>query len=285
MIYKNDIPQLIQDLAARNMKFYHACQYQDFCSYLEIGGIPSRKLLQDGGYNYTKFETDSQDQTNMVWDKSFLNLTDFGSKFCYPESRSTPNPFGPILFVMKPQSIESADDIAICFKSAGSADFNRITDSIDISEVGKIFNERNQVRYRAELKGIFPHKNVYQDPEISCSMPSNFIPLSHMAYIIVDPYFIGGRDLKDFVTTKCKEVGLDINLFLRCKDSSKKDLYQKILESPEIEHLERGDLSKLSNPDVKQWLSHLGLSDNPGLLTNLKRFMKYLREGTVEFLI
>ena len=63
------------------MFLYHACQLSDFASYLSLGGIPSRALLETNGLPFTPFKTDTIDQENGVWDKVFINLSDFGHFF------------------------------------------------------------------------------------------------------------------------------------------------------------------------------------------------------------
>mgnify|MGYP006146789185 CR=1 FL=1 len=68
-------------LERRGAYLYHACQFGDFLSYLELGGIPSRQRLEEDLHYFTGFTTDEVDQDNRVWDKVFVNLEDFGRAF------------------------------------------------------------------------------------------------------------------------------------------------------------------------------------------------------------
>ena len=84
---------------------YHACQLRDFESYLKVGGIPSRQLLERRGLGFTAFDTDEQDHVNDVWSKVFLNLQDFGKLFDSGKD-AVPNPYGPILIRVRPDVLQ-----------------------------------------------------------------------------------------------------------------------------------------------------------------------------------
>ena len=74
MLIGHQIPELVHLLKTREMCLYHACQYQDFISYFEVGGIPSRQLLENSRKRFTAFETDRIDHENGVWNKDYYSL-------------------------------------------------------------------------------------------------------------------------------------------------------------------------------------------------------------------
>lgn len=131
------LKDLVELFKKRQVMLYHSCQFIDFQSYTKIGGIPSRQLLEDRGLSFTPFETDKNDQDNSVWDKVFLNLSDFGNFF---GRDGIPTVYGPIAFVVRPQALLEADDVAICLRSAGSRDFCREKESLNtLQEVNRLF--------------------------------------------------------------------------------------------------------------------------------------------------
>jgi hypothetical protein len=118
MIRGPAIREIVGLLERRGASLWHACQYRDYQSYLELGGIPSRAILEQSGKYFTSFETDLTDHTNGVWDKVFVNLSDFGRSFAVG-GKAVPNPYGPIVFRISPQSLHEAADVATCLRSAG----------------------------------------------------------------------------------------------------------------------------------------------------------------------
>jgi hypothetical protein len=116
MISRNEIQSLVNLLLERNVSLYHACQLIDFESYLALGGIPSRALLENKELPFTPFETDTIDQTNGVWDKVFGNLKEFGEIFAdgmpWP-----PTVYGPIQLQLNPSALLEASDVAVCLRS------------------------------------------------------------------------------------------------------------------------------------------------------------------------
>ena len=111
MFKGNDIEQLVKLFNERGIVLYHACQLADLESYLYLGGIPSRALLESSGSNFTKFASDEVDKKNGVWDKVFLNLSDFGVNFASPKNSNAsppkcfPNLYGPVLLIVKPEAL------------------------------------------------------------------------------------------------------------------------------------------------------------------------------------
>lgn len=181
MFNSEKIPSLVELFQKRNVYLYHACQYNDFCSYIKLGGVPSRKSVEDAKLTMTPFTTDNTDKQNGVWDKVFLNLEDFGKIFATGKP-GVPTVYGPILFRFKPSASSYAFDVAICLGSAGTTGFNRSKESLEtVSEVDKLFHYpanwshgTNALKWKSLLKKTFGEKA--QAVEVSCTFPNDILP-------------------------------------------------------------------------------------------------------------
>ena len=114
-----NLAQVSEIFSERQVRLYHACQYVDFVSYVELGGIPSRGLLESRSAKLTPFDTDATDKSKGVWNSVFFNVTDFGKAFA-DKKFATPNAYGPILLILNPRALVECDDLAICVRSAGA---------------------------------------------------------------------------------------------------------------------------------------------------------------------
>src|SRR5687768_11316844 len=116
MIAGSDLVELVKIFRNRSVRLYHACQYADFLSYANLGGIPSRGLLEQNAAQFTPFETDGSDKIKGVWNAVFLNITDFGKAFA-DQKYGTPNAYGPILLIIRPEALLECAEVAICLRS------------------------------------------------------------------------------------------------------------------------------------------------------------------------
>lgn len=194
------ISQVVALLERRNASLVHACQLVDFQSYLRLAGIPSRLLLEDSGLSFTPFESDSSDRSRDVWDKAFLNLSDFGHWFAHG-GRNTPNPYGPILLHVGPAALSEASDVAVCLRSVSASDFDRRREALEkVTDVDRLFSHppdtqySTYIRFANSLQQEFGEKRAHT-PEISCTVPAGKISLANVTKITVDPYIINGRPL------------------------------------------------------------------------------------------
>jgi hypothetical protein len=222
MLFTGDLKkQLVDLLDERSVKFYHACQLQDFSSYLKIGGIPSREYIEQTGLPFTPFQTDVKDRVNGVWPKVFGNLHDIGKFFAQGRAPYTPTVYGPILCVFNPQVLLEADDVAVCLRSAGGPDFNRVDESLNsIEEVDKLFLVKRSWKrdnpYFAEesLQDVLPSKELklhFSDqrfrrdgtltPEISCSVENGLLSFEHLNSLTVDSVLVSRQMLRGNVET------------------------------------------------------------------------------------
>lgn len=289
MIAGKEIPELVKLLEMRGVCLYHACQLVDFKSYLKLGGIPSRAHLEKLQEDFTLFETDVIDRLNDVWDKVFANLSDFGRAFAY-DRRCVPNAYGPIALQIQPAALLDASDVAVCLRSAGASDFNRITEALNTTaDVDKLFlydrdcgvPESIYIKYGEPLRTYHPDANT---PEVSCSVAGGFFPLEYLVVAWVDPYKVSGDHLLERVALLCRQYGSEFPVRQRSCTSERKVVYgeivERLLDSPIsinswIQHCD-------SSIFMKEW----GQSIIAGNLEyQFNRFANYLYKGTIQPLI
>jgi hypothetical protein len=241
-IQGEQIKGLVELFKSRKVKLYHACQLVDFKTYLELGGIPSRNLMELSDSSHTAFDTDETDKKNEVWDKVFLNLEDFGYGFAQGKRNVTtapvPNPYGPILLVFKPEILVEATDISVCLRSAGATDFNRDAESlVSIEEINRIFvHELNTapydlaktyVKFKNALQKEFPDRQA-MSPEINCMTADEVLSFTHLDAIIVDAYFINEKPLTDEVEWLKTENNLSCPVWKRFYNNDRPKIKQEL---------------------------------------------------------
>jgi hypothetical protein len=280
MFESETIPPLINLFETRNVYLYHSCQYQDFCAYIKLGGIPSRKSLENAQLSMTSFTTDENDKQNGVWDKVFLNLEDFGTIFASGKA-GVPNVYGPILFRFKPLALSRATDIAVCLRSAGASNFNRQTESLSkISDVDKLFyfpSNRPNLKFKPYLQEVFGTQA--QSVEISCTFPDGILPFKELVDIVVDPYIINGQKLSNIVASFIESSDFDFSVKNRTVKIDP-NLYQVFLSENATENTSPKLLvTKSNSSQLIKWADKI--EETGGLLLkNYYRFLKYLRNGT-----
>lgn len=290
MFEGQEILELVKLFDKRHVKLYHSVQYLDFISYLRLGGIPSRSLMDDQNLPMTALASDKNDRINKMWDKVFLNPLDFGK--IYNSGNGVPTVYGPITLVFKPQALFSAKSVAICLRSAGSFGFNREKESLkSVEEVNRIFaykfsddpkfkNKNSSIKFSKELKEEFK-MNYVSYPEISLDIEGGLLKFScQLTEIIVDPYLFNGIALIYKVSQKTQQYKLKSNLKKRLLN----DIPGKIL--PEILTLllkglptvdELMGLEDVSS-DFKKWVCRL---DELKLGQQWLCYAQYLRSGTL----
>ena len=260
----------------------------DFESYIQVGGIPSRNLLEEGGAPFTSFETDRRDLENWVWDKVFLNLEDFGSTFARSlaegRANSVPNPYGPILLIVDPEALFQADDIAISLISAGVAGFDREENALELGDVERLFlkPEGPAIKWKDKLADEFGvDRRRISSPEMSCTIAEERIPWDHVVYVRTDPYSFNDVSLEDYVNQLVGTAGLGLRVFERDGGA----LYQDLADALCGGYRDLGDLIVDLNcsHELREWAVEL---DKKGerLRRQWPRFAKYLCEGTIEWL-
>lgn len=289
MIRDSEILDLIALFRKRKVVLYHACQFKDLESYLKLGGVPSRAVLEKAQAQYTAFDTDKRDRVNRVWDKVFLNLSDFGRWFC-EEAGNMPNPFGPILLIIKPNALASALDIAICLRSAGANSFKREKEALALEQVERLFchppnasaPQSTYVKFAEELQQEFCTPQA-RSPEISCTYPNGILPLEFVSKILVDPYTVGDQALVYLVqqTVDRSAPMLKGKIKRRPVNEARRKLYTELaaVMSSRAVSLKRIVATSSANSALKSWAS--GALEND-LEYQFKRFSQYLFEGTLQ---
>lgn len=291
MITEDSIAEVVELFQARQVKLYHACQLQDFEAYLNIPGIPSRKRLEETKKSFTPFETDEVDRVNGVWDKVFVNLSDFGRTFAIG-SGATPNTYGPILLVINPAALLEANDVAITLRSAGASDFNREKESLStLEEVDRLFAypadspglSTAYIKFKEALRKDF-HSPKATNPEINCSFPGGSLPLNYIESIVVDPYdfkIFEGDSLLSFVYYMMKSHNLRCELTKRyCKCYERVALYNEILSVVFGEQTTFQQILSSNNisMEMKRWIEQM---QQFNLEYQYSRFANYFKEGTI----
>lgn len=292
-IKKADIPQLVQLFERRSVGIYHACQYKDFKTYLELGGIPSRNLIESSKLPYTPFDTDAVDKQHELWTRVFGNLSDFGFFFAYGARKENtapiPNPYGPILLALAPESMNDAEDMAVCLRSAGSKDFNREAEALPVKEVDRVFkhpvdeapNEyaKGYIKFQDDLRKEF-HNKTAMSPEISFTVSNERLSLAYLDRIIVDPYDIGGQNLLDKVTELKEDKGLPGVVWQRKYVDERFQTIQELAE-----RLLKGGVTlqglikeEVTSQELKDYATRLSKG---GMAFQFDRFARYLQSGTL----
>ena len=281
--------------------FYHACQLKDFSTYVRLGGIPSRNLLETSGLPYTCFDTDAIDHQNGVWPKVFGNLSDFGQGFAmgqWSEGKApTPNPYGPILLVAHPEILLDAADAAICLRSAGVQGFAREFESLSsINQVDRIFihpatsphlPDRTYIKHSSQLRKEF--SEIYDaigkdpptyNPEISCTVPNERLPLTRLSHVIVDRYYKSNRSLISRVADIAFPGGLQVEIKERRYRNGRSDILDDLSRVLTEAIVGAADLRVCAdvNAHTRDWAARI-LTE--GLEWQYLRFARYLREGTL----
>lgn len=288
MFRGEEIDEVIKLLEERNAFLYHACQLVDFRSYLEVGGIPSRAHLESEGQDFTPFDTDESDRNRGVWDKVFANLSDFGSTFATGHG-AVPNTYGPILFQIKPKALSRATDVAICLRSAGRKNFDRETESLSsLEDVNRLFKNQVQeqrsqyVKSKKELQEEFSERSSdISAPEISCSVEQGYLTLKYVNLVRVEPYCIQGKLLKTRVEEIKNAKDCQFRIFERDRVPSYTQELINILTQEEMSSL--SDLCQNHNlsQELRNWATEV---NERKLEYQFKRFAKYLRTGTIDYL-
>lgn len=289
MITGNDIQTLVSLFEKRKVVLYHACQLLDFQSYLDLGGIPSRALLENRRAKFTPFQTDVNDRENRVWDKVFVNLSDFGANFARG-AKSIPNPYGPILFQIRPSALLEASDVAVCLWSAGAKGFNREREALNtIEDINRLFlnssnalfPESTYVKFRNQLESEFG-KQKAQDPEISCTVPNGVLLTKYTIGVRVDPYVVNNQELHDWVDKIKKKYRAKFHVRLRnCQENSRISLYNELAERiiERIPSLNALMQDETCSPLLRNWARQIHMAK---LEWQFQRYAEYLCESTLK---
>ena len=288
MITGNDIQSLVDLFEERQVFLHHACQLVDFESYISLGGIPSRALLESKQVEFTAFQTDATDRENSMWDKVFVNLSDFGSFFARG-AKNVPNPYGPILFQLHPSALLEAYDVAVCLWSAGAKGFNREREALGtLDEIDRLFeHSRNSgtpkstyIKHRAKLAVEFSRQKA-QDPEISCIVPNSVLSSQYVSFVGVDPYIVNNQKLLDWVNIIKRRYSVQFPIRERSyfPDKVRSSFYNEIAEQigEEIPTLQALARNNACSRPLRNWAEQIF-----HLEWQFHRYARYLYNGTLK---
>lgn len=284
-----EIEELVTLLERRGVSLFHACQYADFRAYLQLGGIPSRALLEQKLQPFTTFETDAHDRQNGVWDKVFVNLADFGEWFARGFC-AVPNVYGPIALQLQPAALHEATDVAVCRRSAGAANFNREREALGrIEEVDELFLDPPdagfpQSTYVKPITQSQPYRLGAKAPEVSCTVAKGFLSLENVVVVWTDPYVIGKRPLREWVRESMCRAGMSFRLCNRFSDSNRRALYSELLDEvakgcSSLRHIIDNRFASLA---LRTWAADIWARK---LEYQFQRYATYLTDGTIRPLV
>lgn len=284
MFSGSQVGELVELLQTRGVLVHHACQYQDFVSYLRLGGVPSRDLLQSVGLDTTPFTTDQIDRENGVWDKAFVNLEDYGRTFARGHA-AVPNPYGPLLFRLRPSALLEADDVAICLRSAGARGFDREWESLKtVADVNRLFwkplSEEyalERLKFKVGLRQEFGQ--AAQAVEISCTCKDGLLSFAQTVDVVADPYTVAGTPLAEWTLNAIADSGLEVPVRIR-NPKVGPAVYDEITSLVGQRTPRLAEFPTLTtNVFLLDWTERIRAG---GLEYQFRRFADYLRAGTLE---
>ncbi|MDD5367874.1 MAG: hypothetical protein PHQ40_02215 [Anaerolineaceae bacterium] len=288
MFYGKQIEEVVELFNQRQVKIFHSCQFIDYQSYIPLGGIPSRRLLEEHRLPFTAFDTDEHDRENSVWDKVFANPLDYGASF-EDGKDAIPTIYGPIAFEFFPEALLLADDVAISIQSGGGFNFNREHDSLQlINDLNETFKypanaypkKRRELRTKSELRKRFGIDYAV-NPEISLTMKGELLPFDCLHRIVVDPHFIARKSLVEIVKTYSAGVNFHPEIIMRQLPNSQAFILQElscILEN-DVPTLIQISNNEALYSDTQHWASRLSVKTD--MLRQWYRYATYLRNGTL----
>ena len=275
------IEEITQILANDKRKLFHACQFKDFISYIRLGGIPSRDLLENSKLDYTKFDSDKDDMNRSSWDKVFLNLSDFGDYFHrFSGNKSLPTIYGPILFILEPDLLAESSAFSINFVS-GHFETRHSVQTLD--EIRLLYKSNGYAKFIPELRKSFEssQRKVSANPEVVCQMTKYDLGREKARFdciskILVDPINTNRFSLIDTVKEVSGSYHHLLEGFVTPRSSNKYSIYQELVKAA----FDRKDLRESANReefsgDLQEILSNV---DND----LIDKFQRYLIEGTIE---
>jgi hypothetical protein len=280
------LKKVVENLRLRGVSLYHACQLDDFISYIKLGGIPSRNILLSKGLPFTAFESDETDKANRVWDKVFGNFSDFGAIFHYG-AQVIPNPYGPIVFKIDPEALLTAADLSITLRSAFYRNFSRELESlVSVEQVDSLFvnpidaQNAYYIKNSKQLQDTFQNepniKSPIRSPEWSCTIAGEIMTIESVDYILCDPIALGGTTLLKIVSDKLENS--EVRALLR--KTKCKSKYQEIIDIVRSGESSLLTISKSKNvsEEVKLWAQETAKKN---LHETFRRFAGYLYSGTL----
>jgi len=192
---------MVQDVLTQGkVSLYHAMNLGGFAAYVHQAAILSRQELLQVDDRTPPFTSDESDSMFGALERTFGNWSDHGAIFARASLRpATPNIFGPIQVVFRPEVWSTLSDIIITpfsLVNYGSAWKARAMSRDEISKHVATFVETREW-----------HQSV-NVAEVSCS--NTRIPFTHCGAIIVEPITLFGHQLVDVVRAYAASLNLGL---------------------------------------------------------------------------
>ena len=277
--------QLIALLKKREISLYYACQLTDFWSFLTNGGISSKAVLETKGQLSLCFSSDTLLKQNQTWNKVILKISDAGAYF-FRYAKGIPNPFGPIVFHIKPEALTEVEHIDIYKQSSGSPLFNPNNDRItDISEINTFFMHPETTHFpeKTLLKPDFQDKTGLEEnqaPEIVCTIESGILPFkNYIAMAAIDQYIINQRQLSAWVDDLRFNQNYTFPTFRRYCPSNISVAICRAIGDLLIHRIPKlNDLLQADHSEVRAWCQEM---INQDMHKPFMTYVEYLQKGTI----
>ncbi len=280
------IENLISALNKMGAKLYHACQYIDFLTFLELDGIISRHninncLVRDNGKLDNLIEstlgrpsfgtlcTTPYHPSHPMYSHNnqiHMELSDKGHPFAFSSEDSkfsnVPNPCGPILLVLNPEILRYASDVSILL-SMGKNTSTYTKKISTYSEMDRIFKniitnsnieeKTLEIKNSDEIKKEFNLDNNYTYyPELCITVPNEILDFqSNTHQIIVDPYHVNNIQLLEMVKEK-----VNSNNILKSREYIYKIIKREYISQKRVDDLNK-IVPSLVNNEI-EWESPQG---------------------------
>lgn len=311
-----DLRAAVAVLAARGQRLHHACHLTELRSYVELGGIPSRALMEASGLPFTPFRSDDDDRRNGIWNNVFANIEDFTGFWIgrvnaspYVAGRSdevhgfgVPNPYGPILFVIDPDVLDVCDDASFSLRSAFVHGFDREEEGLSPIELDACFEEyqdrngrqRHRLMFKEALRNVPAlrrlGRRIDSSPEFCATIEGEVIPFEYVNCVRVDSVHAGDNSLSAVVTNI---IGNRARVFDRSYwDGTSRDVYDGLIDllsdfDPNLAPTPHALLTAAevhgADEAVRRYLRGLALryDTNAGFQFTAVNWALYLRDGTL----
>jgi hypothetical protein len=278
VIRGGDIDLLKEFLSENGIQLFHACGLNDFTSFIKVGGVASRALLDSHSLPFTTFTSDHTDRMRGLWGKVFFNFSDAGEWF-HRGSKSVPNVYGPISLSFSAAVLKNARDISVTLTSVTGQDFDRERDSLSLEDVQKLF-AGNRLLTRAELQTRFPGRRI-MTPEINVTFEGEEIlaksSFDGLGHILCDP-------IPNLAST-VEHLSASLNIVPLVRKTSQEALFLELINCALSATDSEDALRAITlGTDHAVWLdAALNLPPARGFM--LKNYLTYLREGTLVTLL
>jgi len=283
MLSKDEINKTVEMLIDRDAYFFHSCQLIDFKTYLLMGGIPTRELLENKKMLFSTYKSDDNLKSNNGTDKIILKFVDFGNQF-FHKINTIPNPFGPIVLQIKPDVLLKAQEVTVYKKSMRSKDFDENNTINNVNDIDQLFKYDSNVPFpeKRQIRDELADYSGYeydQAPEIVCTFENDILPIEFVTLASVDQYVIKRRQLSHWSDEMRYATKFTFPTQRRycpravCVDICA-DIYSNIVEEiPTLENIKKTS----QKVEVQKWCS---LLMETGKEEQFNLFVEYLRNWT-----